>query len=81
MAKWGACMLKEGMHCEVCVCVCGRAHAWRGVCVVGGTCVVGETATAADGTHPTGIQSCYKQCIDNRISHMSVMPVYSPGLL
>ena len=23
-----------------------------------GTCMVGETATAADGTHPTGMHSC-----------------------
>ena len=24
-----------------------------------GVCVAGETATAADGTHPTGMHSCY----------------------
>ena len=31
-----------------------RGHAWRrGVCLVGGACVAGETATAADGMHPT----------------------------
>ena len=24
----------------------------------GGVCVAGETATAADGTHPTGMHSC-----------------------
>ena len=31
-----------------------------GVCVAlgGGTCVTGETVTAADGTHPTGMHSC-----------------------
>ena len=27
----------------------------------GGACVAGETATAADGTHPTGMHSCYSQ--------------------
>ena len=27
-------------------------HAWQGACMAG------ETATAADGTHPTGIHSC-----------------------
>ena len=32
-------------------------HAWRG----GGACVAGETATAADGTHPTGMHSCSLQ--------------------
>ena len=30
----------------------GRGRAWRGLCVTG------ETATAADGTHPTGMHSC-----------------------
>ena len=24
-----------------------------------GVCMAGETATAADGTHPTGIHSCF----------------------
>ena len=27
-------------------------HVWRG------PCVAAETATAADGTHPTGMHSC-----------------------
>ena len=41
----------------------GRGHAWQGACVMGGiawqgeVCVAGETATAADGTHPTGMLS------------------------
>ena len=26
----------------------------------GGACVAGETATAADGTHPAGMHSCLK---------------------
>ena len=63
---WGACMVgghawQGDMH--------GRGHAWQGmcmtggpawqgVCIVGGTCMAGETATAADGTHPTGMYSC-----------------------
>ena len=45
-------------------------HAWQGACVVGGgawhawhgcvcVCVAGETATVADGTHPTGMHSCF----------------------
>ena len=42
----------------------GRGCAWPGACVTGGhawqgVCMPGETATAADGTHPTGIHSCY----------------------
>ena len=46
------------------VCMAGGVHgkwgcAWRGG---GGLCVVGETATAADGTHTTGIHSCF-HCI------------------
>ena len=30
----------------------GRGHVW-------GVCVTGQTATAADGTYPTGILSCF----------------------
>ena len=56
-----------GMH--------GRGHAWQGACMAGGmcgrgcvwqggvhgqgTCVTGEMATAVDGTHPTGMHSCF----------------------
>ena len=57
----------EGMH--------GRGWGLRSVCVAG------ETATAADGAHPTGMLSRYKQCIDNRTSHISFMRVYPPGSL
>ena len=32
----------------------GWVGVWRG----GGACVAGETATAADGQHPTGMHSC-----------------------
>ena len=50
--------------------MCGSGHVWqgglhgRGVCVAGGNawkgaCVAGQRATAADGTHPTGMDSCY----------------------
>ena len=47
-----------GMHGR-CVCVAGD-HAWQG----GNACpgvfyTAGEMATAADGTHPTGMHSCY----------------------
>ena len=29
----------------------------------GGACMAGETATAADGTHPTGMHSCFGHAI------------------
>ena len=39
-------------------CVAGVcAYRW-GVMPGRGMCVTGETATAADGTHPTGMHSC-----------------------
>ena len=50
---------------------CGGGHMWQGGvhgqggCVAGvgglggGLCTAGETATAADVTHPTGMHSCY----------------------
>ena len=51
-----------GMHGRVGVC-------GRGACMVGGmhrggrgACIAGEMATAADGTHPTGIHSYCKGC-------------------
>ena len=55
-------------------------HVWQGVCMaVGvcggeGACVAGETATAVDGTHPTGMHSCYNV---NRVFHKlhnAIMP-------
>ena len=43
----------------------GGGYAWQGVYMTGGhawqggwACVAGETATAAGGTHPTGMHSC-----------------------
>ena len=37
-----------------------------GACVEGGgTCVAGETATAVDGTHPTGTHSCLLEILTN----------------
>ena len=52
---WQGCMA-EGMH--------GRGCAWQGYAWKGGrhpwqeACMALETATAADGTHPTGMHSC-----------------------
>ena len=62
--QMGACM--AGGMCGRGACMVGGCawqrgwHAWQGVCVVGGSCVAGETATEADGTHPTGMHSCFK---------------------
>ena len=51
----GACMARGGyMAAGMCVGGC----AWWGACRVGGACMAGEMATAADGTHPTGMHSC-----------------------
>ena len=48
-ARGGVCG-REGMH--------GRGVRGWGVCIVGGACMAGVTATAADGMHPTGMHSC-----------------------
>ena len=66
----GACMA-EGMHGrghawqEGSPCQGGMCD--RGASVMGsmqgeGACVAGETATAADGMHPTGMHSCLHKC-------------------
>ena len=34
-------------------------HAWQGACMAGEGCVAGDTATAADGTHPTGMHALF----------------------
>ena len=62
----GACMA-GGMHDRgTCVAggMCGKGACMVGACMVGvmhgmGSCTAGETATAADGMHPTGMYSCY----------------------
>ena len=38
--------------------MCGRVGMWQG-CAWQGACVAGETTTAADGTHPTEMYSCF----------------------
>ena len=58
-----ACVAGGGMHGR------GTCVAWGGMCGMGvcgleghvwqrGACMAGETATAVDGTHPTGMHSC-----------------------
>ena len=48
---WQGAHVAGGMH--------GRGHAWQGRMRVEGACMTGETATAVDGTHPTGMHSCF----------------------
>ena len=68
MVKWGS-MHSEGGMCgegghtwQKGVCVCGGGMCGREACMAGGhvwqgACIAGETATAVDGTHPTGMYS------------------------
>ena len=58
--KGRACLYGKG-HAWQGACVAG-GHAWQGACVAGGmhgygACMAGETATSADGMHPTGMHS------------------------
>ena len=58
--SWGMC--GRGLY-VVGTCVVGactaRRMCGRGACMAGGAWwEAGETATAADGTHPTGMHSC-----------------------
>ena len=60
-------MFSQVSVCLRVACVAGGmygngGHVWWGVCMaewcIRGACVAGEMATAADGTHPTGMHSC-----------------------
>ena len=59
----GACVAggmcgRENVHGRGDMCGRGACMAGGGMCVWGGgVCVAGETATAAEGTHPTGMHS------------------------
>ena len=71
----GGCAWQDGM-CGRGACIAGR-HAWQEVCMEGrGACVAGETATAVDGTHPTGMHSC-NQDINHHGRHASPYDVPS----
>ena len=64
---WGDCMA-GGMRGRVCVAggMCGGVWGGRGMCGRGGgMCMAGETATAVDGTHPTGTHSCLLEILTN----------------
>ena len=55
----GACTVKGAMHGEGGVNGKGGGmHGEGGMHVCRGAGVAGETATAVDGTHPTGMHSC-----------------------
>ena len=47
----------EGVMCGQEAYIAGE-HTWLGCMRGQGACVAGETATAVDGTHPTGMHSC-----------------------
>ena len=77
----GVCMaMTKGSMCGKGVCMAGghawqggmlgRGHAWqRGAYMAKGACMhVGETATEAGSTHPTGMHSCSKV--------ISVFPIF-----
>ena len=47
---------------------------WQGACMIG-ACMAGETATAVDSVHPTGMHSCTKKffmIISLIIEHLSI---------
>ena len=50
----------------------GGKRGGGGAYMAGGACMVGEIATAADGTHPTGMRSCFL------IFLLSSHKIYSP---
>ena len=52
---WGACVAGVMHGRGACV---ARGCAWQGGMCGRGACMSGETATAADGMHPTGMHSC-----------------------
>ena len=76
-----------GMHCG--------GHVWQeacmaeGACVTGGhvwqeeACVPGEMATAADGTHPTGMHSCFNTAYNSsfgKVMFSQVSVILSRGV-
>ena len=51
-------MRGKGRHARQGV-VHGGGHVWWGGMRDKGSCMAGETATAAGGTHPSGMHSCF----------------------
>ena len=59
----GGLVAKGGMHGKGGgACMAKGGHAWQI-----GACVAGETASAADGMHPTGMHSCCTSFLTNRL--------------
>ena len=54
---WQEACVAGGMHDAWWGHVCKGGHAWQGV-YMAGAWVAGQTATAEDGTHHTGMHSC-----------------------
>ena len=56
------------------MCAAGGMHAKEGGCAWHrGAFVAGQPATAADGTHPTGMHSCFTLCKHDQLYVMTVM--------
>ena len=49
-----------------------RGHVWKGGMCGRGACLAGESATAADGTHHTGMHSCLSISSDEVSSKCSI---------
>ena len=74
---WWGCAWQEGCAWQG-VCMAG-GHAWQGNMHGGGVhgreaCVAGETATVADGTHPTAMHSCLLLNSLNSVKHLGKTP-------
>ena len=62
---------RRGVH------MAGGGHALQwGTCMAVGACVAGDTATAADGTHPTGMLSCVELVDSASVSGKNSNVVY-----
>ena len=84
-AWWWEMHVRVGVHVRG-TCVCGGGcvawgHVWQGGVrgrVGGQGCAwqeAGETATAADGTHPTGMHSCLYQSLGVIFSNVLSNPI------
>ena len=78
MHGWGGMHGEEGMNGRG-MCIAGGHVCVGGALCVVGACIAGETATAGDGTHPTGMDSClsgeyigYFQKLASRIEPMKM---------
>ena len=61
---WQGCVCGRGVCMAGRACMAGGYASW-GTCMAGGACVAGETATAVDSMHPTGMHSCFDESWQN----------------